>query len=141
MLIPRSMTSVACLLRNAGPLVLVAVSACTLRGSSNGNSETVCTSGGRRCSNYEVRETPQGRFFRESSDSFEREQAYRSGNGYIPAQAPGESSSHFLSRMQQESDRHDAYRQGKSWSAPPESHSWTPTTPSLSAGSSYPGSR
>jgi hypothetical protein len=138
LLFNQPMTSVAGLLRYASPLVLLAVSACaSLRGSSNGNSETVCTSGGRRCSSYEVRETPQGRFFRESSDSQQRDQAYRNGNSYIPEHAPGESSGHFLSRMQQESDRHDAYQKGKSWSGPTESNSWTPTTPSLSTGSSY----
>jgi hypothetical protein len=77
-------------------LPFVAVIGC----ASTGSTERVCTSHvGRTCSGWEVRETAQGKFLRESQDRWAAERASREGTAFFPAQAPGESSFHYLSRV------------------------------------------
>jgi hypothetical protein len=74
------------------------LSACASR---TGNTETVCTAHfGRSCTHYEVRETAEGKFFRESRDRLNQEQAAKTGTAFFPEHMPGESSFHYLSRVQ-----------------------------------------
>ena len=81
-------------------LLSLTVTACAAR---TGNSETVCASRfGRSCTSYEVRETAQGVFLRESQDNLARERAEKSSTAFFPTQMPGESSLHYLGRVQSE---------------------------------------
>src|SRR5277367_5396462 len=82
------------------PWLCLTVAGCA---SHLGNTESVCTSHfGKTCTNYEVRETADGTFFRESKDAWARDAAQKSGSAFFPTQIRGESTSHYLGRVQSE---------------------------------------
>jgi hypothetical protein len=70
-------------------------------GAHSGATERVCIAhAGARCTGWEVHETEQGRFFREVADDRNRATAARDGTAVFPAQIPGESTTHYLDRVQ-----------------------------------------
>jgi hypothetical protein len=113
-------------------LVLLPCLAAAGCAAHSGNTETVCTSHfGKSCTHYEVRETAEGKFFRETQDRWNQERAAKDGTAFFPTQAPGESSFHYLGRVQ------DANSGANGKSGPGGS---SPFGSSSSSGSSFGGS-
>jgi len=115
------------------------VTGCAAR---SGSTETVCASHfGKTCTSYEVRETAEGKFFRESQDTMAREAAQKSGSTFFPTHMPGESSFHYLGRVQSENSGPGG-TVGSSTSLGGSSSGGSSSTGSSFGGSSYgPSSR
>jgi hypothetical protein len=124
-------------------LVLLPCLAAAGCAAHSGNAETVCTSHfGKSCTHYEVRETAEGKFFRETQDRWNQERAARDGTAYFPTQSPGESTFHYLGRMQDanSSSNGKSGPGGSSGSSRGSSSSSSPFGSSSSGGSSFGGS-
>jgi hypothetical protein len=76
---------------------------CSLLGAAcagQSSSERVCVAHvGRSCSSWEVHETASGKMQRENQDALNHYLAQQRGETSTPAKAPGESDSHYASRV------------------------------------------
>jgi hypothetical protein len=78
-------------------------------------TEPVCESRNARglCTHWARHETTDARWLRETTDEREREEAYRKGERFLPADVPGESAEEGVRRMVEEQRRQEAYEKGE----------------------------